>query len=186
VYAGYSPLNRRSHPPHRADGALSPRAWRGAQRSAGRARRSGRSASRARGFAVLGSSAGRARGDGDSRRKAHRGERRIAMRHLGTLISRKRLLHPGARGISRRFTISMSSRTRRLTSSLANSTSDAIQRPPWSGFPVSRPSTLGFSGKQYLGKWPLGSSDESLITSIGATSRGAGANPRGTGFFGKA
>jgi hypothetical protein len=117
---------------------------------------------------------------------AIRGERRIAMRHLGTLIARKRLLHPGARGISRRFTISMPSRTRRLTSSLANSTSDAIQRPPWSGFPVSRPSTLGFSGKQYLGKWPLGSSDESLITSIGATSRGAGANPRGTGFFGKA
>jgi hypothetical protein len=88
-------------------------------------------------------------------------------RHLGTPASancqaalascRDRRIPP--------FTMATPSCTPGLTSSLANSTSDAIQRPPWSEFPVSRPSTLKFSGRsRHLDKWPLGSSDESLIT----------------------
>jgi len=102
VYWGDSPSEQAIAPPHRTDGALGPARIAGAQRSAGRAR-GGTSASQARGFAALGTV------PGGLQATAVRAERRIATWHLGTLVSRKRPLHPGATGISRRFTISMPS-----------------------------------------------------------------------------
>jgi len=101
------------------------------------------------------------RGHGGPRRRTGHG-RLDGIRVRSPPVNCQASRAPWPEGYVSPCTIAAPSPTPERLSSLANAPSDAIQRPPWSGFPVSRPSTLEFSGDQNHDISAKGRSDRAM------------------------